>query len=99
MFDPVASIAIWSTIGCPAFTDSAPPGVVNVASSRNFSLKFLTISRFRATTCRDGEASPRPGRFMVEVSPPLASALHHGTDHDSPGLCLPARLLQCRQEE
>src|SRR6516225_4058107 len=40
---------------------------------------------------------------MVEVSPPLAS--HHGTDHHPktlpsfPRFCLPARPLNCRQEE
>ncbi len=56
------------------------------ASSRNLSLKPWTFS-------------PIKGRCRRHSRP------RHGTDHDSkplpsfPGFCLPARLLQCRQEE
>ena len=46
-----------------AFTDPAAPGVINVASSRNFSLKSWMISRIKDTAFR--EVSPHLAEDLV----------------------------------
>ena len=45
-----------------------PPGAVNLLPVRTSCRNRWRSPGFRATACRDGEAAPRPGRFMVEVS-------------------------------